>query len=308
MKLKVFVVQFLLGLLFISASSAASIGDPAPPVFVERWVKGAPVRVGAGTNIFVVEFWATWCGPCKQSIPHLTELQKKYADKGVIFVGFSDEKVETVQPFVAAQGGNMDYRVVVDSSKRTFNNWMKAYGESGIPHAFVVGTNGQVLWHDHPMSGLDQTLERITQGTFNLERAKNFEAGERAVKQYTLQVSRANAAEKAAPVGEKILTEYSQDWRIPNRLARAILTDATVRSRDLPLALRAATLSTEMTKRRASDALEMLARAQYATGKKNEALATAQEALTVCRDASDREGIEKLIAMYQKAGATASRP
>jgi len=304
MKFTVPGLLLLLGLAAQTGLRAASIGDPAPAVFVERWVKGAPVKIGPGTNIFVVEFWATWCGPCKRSIPHLTELQKKYADKGVVVIGVSDEKVETVQPFVAAQGGGMDYRVVVDSSKRTFNLWMKAYGESGIPHAFVVGTNGLVLWHDHPMSGLDQALERITQGTFDLERARNFETGERYIKQYTLQVCKPNAAEKSAPIGDKILTEYAKDWRIPNRLARAILTDPQVRSRDLPLALRAATMSTELTKRRAADALEMLARAQYATGKKNEALATANEALTVCRDAGDRAEIEKLIAMYQKAGAT----
>jgi thiol-disulfide isomerase/thioredoxin len=282
---------------------AASIGDSAPAVFVERWVKGSPVRIGPGTNIFVVEFWATWCGPCRQTIPHLTQLQKKYADKAVVIVGFSDEKPETVQPFVAGQGGNMDYRVVTDSSRRTYNNWMKAFGEGGIPHAFVVGTNGQVLWHDHPSSGLDQALDRITQGTFDLERAKNFEVGDRYVQQYKLQIYRANAAEKAAPLGEKILTEYAQDWRVPNRLARAILTDPQARSRDLPLAMRAATQSVEMTKRRSSDALEMLARAQYATGSKNEALATANEALALCKDPADRKDLEAMVALYTKGGA-----
>jgi len=300
-------VSFGLAIATLTSLHAASIGDPAPPVFVERWVKGIPVKIGPGTNIFVVEFWATWCGPCKQTIPHLTQLQQKYADKGVIVVGFSDEKPETVQPFVAAQGGNMDYRVAVDSSRRTFNNWMKAFGENGIPHAFVVGTNGQVLWHDHPNSGLDQALKRITEGTFDLERAKNFETGERYVQQYTVQVSRPNAVEKAAAIGEKILAEYAQDWRVPNRLARAILTDPQVRSRDLPLALRAATLSTEMTQRRYSDALEMLARAQFATGKKDEALATANEALAVCKESSDRQNLEKLVAMYKKAGASAAK-
>ena len=307
MKSTAFGLSLLLTLSLSISLRAASIGDPAPSVFVERWVKGAPVKIGPGTNIFVVEFWATWCGPCKKSIPHLTELQKKYADQGVIFVSFSDEKLETVQPFVAAQGGNMDYRVVVDSSKRTFNNWMTAYGESGIPCAFIVGTNGLVLWHDFPNSGLDLALKQITEGRFDIERSKNFEAGERCLKQYTLQVSRANATEKAAPVGEKLLADYSQDWRIPNRLARAILTDSQVRSRDLPLALRAATKSVELTKRRASDALEMLARAQYATGSKNEALATANEALSVCKDADDRKDLQDLVALYQKGGATLSK-
>ena len=129
---------------------AGSIGDPAPPITIEHWVKGTPVRIGRGTNIFVLEFWATWCGPCKRSIPHLTELQRKYADKGVVFVGLSEEPLTDVVPFVTSQGANMEYRVAVDSSKRTFRTWMAAYGKNGIPHAFIVHTNGLVVWHDFP--------------------------------------------------------------------------------------------------------------------------------------------------------------
>jgi thiol-disulfide isomerase/thioredoxin len=209
MKPKHLMVALLLAGSFTNHLPAASIGDPAPAAFVERWIKGPPTRIGPGTNIFVVEFWATWCPPCRKSIPHLTELQKKYAGQGVVIVGFSKEKVDTVQPFVAAQGAAMDYGVVVDSSGRTFNNWMTAFGESAIPRAFVVGTNGTVLWYGHPTGDLDRTLEQIIEGTYKLERAKNFEIGNRYVKQYTTQVYKPNAAAKAAPIGEKILAEFT---------------------------------------------------------------------------------------------------
>jgi len=279
---------------------AASIGDVAPPLPIESWVKGTPVRIGPGTNIFVVDFWATWCGPCRRSIPELTELQKKYADKGVIIIGISTEPAAKVAAFVSAQGAAMDYRVAVDPSQRALKNWHTAFGANGIPHAFIVGTNGFVLWHDNPLGNLERNLAKVVNGTFDIERAKNFETGDRYVKQYTALVHQANAGEKAAPTGEKILTDYSQDWRVPNRLARGILTDTQVRSRDLPLALRAATKSVEMTRRRNSDALEMLARAQYATGSKGEALATAREALGVCQDADDQKELQKLIALYEK--------
>ena len=73
------------------SSTAAKLGDPAAPLSIKEWVKGKPVDVKDGKNIYVVEFWATWCGPCRTSIPHLTELQKKFKDKGVVFVGVSDE-------------------------------------------------------------------------------------------------------------------------------------------------------------------------------------------------------------------------
>ena len=57
------------------------VGDPAPRLQVDRFVKGAPVKDFKQGQVYVVEFWATWCRPCKESIPHITELQKKYGSK-----------------------------------------------------------------------------------------------------------------------------------------------------------------------------------------------------------------------------------
>lgn len=286
-----------------AVSGAGSIGDAAPALTVEHWIKGPPVKVGPGGNIFVVEFWATWCGPCKRTIPHLTEVQKRFANRGVVVIGVSDEKLVTVQPFVAAQGESMAYRVAVDSSKRSFQNWHTAFGDSGIPHAFVVNTNGMIMWHGFPNEELDRTLEKLLAGTFDLERAKNREAGDRLVVQYTAQVSKPNGAAQAAPLGERILADYSQDWRIPNHLAKAIITEPATKSRDFPLALRATTKATEMTRRRSSDALEMHARAQFANGSKPEAIQTLKDALLVCKDSGDRSDLEKLLSLFEKNAA-----
>ena len=290
-------------------SKAANIGDPAPAVTIERWVKGAPVKVGPGTNIYVVEFWATWCPPCRESIPHLTEMQKKYVSQGVVIIGVSDEAVAEVQPFVTAQGARMDYRVAVDSSERTFNNWMKAYGESGIPHAFIVGTNGTVWWHGNPLGNLERTLERILTGRFDINREKNKETGERLVVHYTKLVSKANAAATAAPTGEKILNEYSQDWRVPYHLAEAILTDLAVKSRDVPLALRATTKAVELTARQSPQALALHGRALFASGKKDEGIAAVKEAVSTETDADDKTEFQKTVAMLEKAASmTAGKP
>src|ERR1700710_690945 len=92
------------GLLLAASSFAAglTVGSPAPTLEVTKWYKGEPVTAFDHSKTYVVEFWATWCGPCRESIPHLTELQKKHAD--VTFIGVSveaDEKdVETVKSFV----------------------------------------------------------------------------------------------------------------------------------------------------------------------------------------------------------------
>lgn len=145
----------------LAAPVKAKLRDPAAPLVIKEWVQGGPVDVKDGKNLYVVEFWATWCGPCRQSIPHLNELQKKLRDKGVVVVGISDEASEIVKPFVKKMGAKMEYAVACDDLRQTYANYMDAYGYNGIPTAFVVGKDGRVLWHGHPMAGLDQALNRF---------------------------------------------------------------------------------------------------------------------------------------------------
>ena len=122
---------------------------------VAHWVKGEPVDVSSGVH--VVEFWATWCPPCLTSIPHLTALQEKYADRGVNIIGVSDEKLATVEAFVKKMGDKMAYTVAIDAGA-TSKGYMGKYGVGGIPHAFVV-KDGEVVWHGHPMGKLDDAIE-----------------------------------------------------------------------------------------------------------------------------------------------------
>src|ERR1022692_4863203 len=86
-----------LGLLNSAVAAKLGPGDPAPPMQIFRWVKGTPVKTFEHGKLYVVEFWATWCGPCKASIPHLTELAKKYAGK-VTFSGISVSESPSQKP------------------------------------------------------------------------------------------------------------------------------------------------------------------------------------------------------------------
>ena len=139
------------------------MGDPAAPLDIAEWVRGDAVDLAdvQGNKVVVVEFWATWCGPCLTSIPHLTELQHKFADRGVVVIGISAEDPGTVRPFLDRMGAKMDYTVAVDNNRQTSKGYMTAYGQNGIPHAFVIDLEGRIAWHGHPMSELDQVLDRI---------------------------------------------------------------------------------------------------------------------------------------------------
>jgi thiol-disulfide isomerase/thioredoxin len=156
------------------------IGDPAPKLEVKAFVKGAPVKEFERGKNYVVEFWATWCGPCKASIPHLTELQKK--NFGVVFIGVSvaEPEQDQVKPFVTQMGDKMAYRValdLVDDKEESdpgamAKNWLKAAGQNGIPTAFIVNKEGKIAWIGHPMA-MDQPLAKIVAGNWDLKVAQD---------------------------------------------------------------------------------------------------------------------------------------
>lgn len=129
------------------------LGDIAPELKVQV-LKGDPVNLkeGVGKNLFIIEFWATWCGPCKFSIPHLTELQEKYREDGLVVIGISDETAATVLPYIEEMGEKMDYTVAIDLSKSTMSRYLRGYGEDAIPRAFVIDVNGRVAWVGNPLN------------------------------------------------------------------------------------------------------------------------------------------------------------
>ena len=85
-----------------------TIGSEAPSLDIEHWLsnghgKFEPVTKFEPGKVYVVEFWATWCGPCIASMPHLVGLQQRYGDQGVMIVSVSDEPLETVESFLKGE-------------------------------------------------------------------------------------------------------------------------------------------------------------------------------------------------------------
>ena len=94
-------------------------------------------------RVYVVEFWATWCAPCRENIPHLIKLADKYRESGVLFIALSaDKSADTVRKFVRKKGIN--YNVAIDNGSA---DWFEI---TGYPTAFVVNHKGKVIWQGMP--------------------------------------------------------------------------------------------------------------------------------------------------------------
>jgi len=155
-----------------------AIGDAAPPLCPGKWLQGEPLAAFAPGTVYVVEFWATWCGPCKASIPHLNELHLKYKDKGLVVIGQNcwERNDAAVEPFVKGMADKMTYRVTADDKSdggrgKMANAWMSAAGRNGIPAAFIVDQQGKIAWIGHPMKMDTVLLDEILAGKYDLKKA-----------------------------------------------------------------------------------------------------------------------------------------
>ena len=156
------VVLLCAALLAFQLAAEISVGSTPPAIQATDWINSAPLTLGGlKGRVVILEFWATWCPPCRSSIPHLITLSKNYAGKPVTFISLTDESKDKVTQFMDSDAAmRMPYPVACGSSSSS------AYGVRGIPHAFVVGKDGKIVWRGHPMSsGFKPAIDRALDGT-----------------------------------------------------------------------------------------------------------------------------------------------
>lgn len=129
-------------------ASAASTNNHAAvseseklPDFTLKSLAGDEVNLRQleGQKVVVVNFWATWCGPCRHEIPDFNAVYSRYRERGVEFLGIAvDESPETVVPEFM-QDHPISYPVLLGSPDLTFR-----YGVRGLPTTFIIDRNGKV--------------------------------------------------------------------------------------------------------------------------------------------------------------------
>ncbi len=288
------------------ASMADSLGDTAADLQVSEWIKGDEVKIEEG-KVYVVEFWATWCPPCLKSIPHLTEVQKKYKDKAIL-IGISTEDAATVKPFVKKMADKMDYIVAIDKERATSKAYMEAFGVNGIPSAFIINQKKQIAWQGHPMDpAFEKTLEAVVKGEFNIEEAaknaKRIEEQNNLANDYFNKLV-AKKAEEAKAVGQKLLTEYADDGEFLNKVAWVILKHQQLPDelRDKELALKMAETAAKATEEKEASILDTLAVAYSENGNIEKAIEVEKKAISLTGDNEElKKALQENLAEFEKA-------
>ena len=90
-------------------------------------------------KILILNFWTTWCPPCREEIPNFVEVYNEYGSKDVQFIGVSNEDISTLKSFVEDYG--ISYPILIDDA-----NIMGKWGISAIPTTFVFDKNGQIIF------------------------------------------------------------------------------------------------------------------------------------------------------------------
>jgi thiol-disulfide isomerase/thioredoxin len=132
-------------------------GKKIPGFTVASWITPRP---DAGSRLVAIDFWATWCGPCRAAIPHVNELNEKYG-KDIMFVGISDEKDSAFTAGLKKQKlkpADFSYSLALDPAGTLKN---KFFGVKGIPHMAIFSPDGIVRWQGHPMSLQESDIEKM---------------------------------------------------------------------------------------------------------------------------------------------------
>nr|WP_315174160.1 TlpA disulfide reductase family protein [uncultured Flavobacterium sp.] len=126
------------------------INQKAPKIEVEKWLTEKPNTEG---KFILIDFWATWCGPCKKAIPELNQFKTEFSNDLVI-IGISDEPKNVVEQLAQPK---IEYFSAIDTQSRLYNQ----LEIKGIPHCILIDPNGIVRWEGFPFLDGEELTSKV---------------------------------------------------------------------------------------------------------------------------------------------------
>jgi thiol-disulfide isomerase/thioredoxin len=181
-----------------------AIGDPAPKLAVDRWMQGTPITHFERGRVYVLEFWASWCQPCRKSLPQVDALAKRYRGRDLQVIGVAAAEdsgaSSKLESFLSER--KLSYPIAFRSSSDMYDSWVRAARGSGLPWVFVVDRNGKIAWWGQPFyEAFDGVLDAVLAGTWDATREQTARVARQADERRGWQL-RQDATDAAA----------KQDW------------------------------------------------------------------------------------------------
>jgi cytochrome c biogenesis protein CcmG, thiol:disulfide interchange protein DsbE len=127
------------------------LNQQAPKLEVEKWLSKKPDTTKG--KFTLIDFWATWCGPCRKYIPMLNDFHQKYSSK-INVIGISDETEDKVKNF---SDPKINYYEAIDPKQRIYQQ----LEIKGIPHVIIISPKGTVIWEGFPLLANFQLTEKV---------------------------------------------------------------------------------------------------------------------------------------------------
>ncbi len=281
------------------------IGDLAPPLAVDKWLRGGPVSRFEPGTVYVLDFWAVWCGPCLSAMPHTSELADRLKDRGVRVIALTGpdtagNTLDAVERTLSRRSATMRFDVAWDRPAadgtppyldvllgRTTVRYFKDAQLEGLPMSVIVDRQGRLAWVGLP-SAMETPLTAIVEGRWDLQAAavrdRTRRLAEPRVDELRAMLDDGRYAEADALARTLIVGPFAGDAGYLRHLATLLARERKGgATRDLDLALHAAERAADLTGLADDTVLVALARVHFVRGD-FEAAVAAQEAAVALMD------------------------